>query len=257
MSKELPYFKFYVNEWITGDITLEDYAVQGLFTNICAYYWSKECKCTLTMINKKFKGMDDEIKLLISTKIMKVDSHDNLHINFLLEQKNEWKLLSKTNAENGKKGGRPKTETKANLNPNESEIKPTALFSLNRNESETKAKKSNIEEKIVEEIRKEEKIVDVVGTSTTNLMDISLCRIAYEKEFSQSIETLKKKLKLNDEIFTKIINIFDEHLIASGKLKKDLDDYAKHFNFWLNKFDYKSIINEHHKPKQSSLDKYK
>lgn len=39
MAKDLPYFKFIVNEWITGDITLEDLNVQGLFINLCAWYW--------------------------------------------------------------------------------------------------------------------------------------------------------------------------------------------------------------------------
>ena len=43
MAKSLPYFKFFCSEWSDGDITLEDYQTQGLFINICAYYWSNEC----------------------------------------------------------------------------------------------------------------------------------------------------------------------------------------------------------------------
>ena len=47
MAKELPYFRFYASEWLEGDITLEDMATQGLFTNICAWYWHKECRLSL------------------------------------------------------------------------------------------------------------------------------------------------------------------------------------------------------------------
>ena len=54
MAKDLPYFKFFVSEWNDGDITLEDFETQGLFINLCAYYWSNECEITLTKAIKKF-----------------------------------------------------------------------------------------------------------------------------------------------------------------------------------------------------------
>ena len=44
MAKDLPYFKFFCSEWNDGDITLEDFKTQGLFINICSYYWSNECE---------------------------------------------------------------------------------------------------------------------------------------------------------------------------------------------------------------------
>ena len=43
MAKDLPYFKFFCSEWNDGDITLESYEAQGVFINICSYYWSNEC----------------------------------------------------------------------------------------------------------------------------------------------------------------------------------------------------------------------
>ena len=55
MAKDLPYFKFFCSEWSDGDITLEDFETQGLFINICAYYWSNECIVSLDKVNKKFK----------------------------------------------------------------------------------------------------------------------------------------------------------------------------------------------------------
>lgn len=246
MSKELPYFKFYVNEWITGDITLEDFAVQGLFTNICAYYWSKECKLSLEMAKKKFRHADNSLfDTLLSSKIMKVDKHGNLLINFLLEQKVEYDAMCIRNQKNGVKGGRPPKKN----NPLETHSvifgKPT------RNPNIT-----NIEEKREEEIRKEKKIVDDVPTSTSNFLSISECRKNYETNFVESIVIIQKESKLSDNNFKLILDQFDTHLVSEGRLKKDPSDYAKHFASWLKKFDYKGLINSKVKPQQSDLSKY-
>jgi len=87
MAKDLPYFKFFCSEWNDGDIALEDLMVQGLFINLCSYYWSNECNVTLTKCKKKFKTASDaDFKCLLDSNIIKVDLEDNLLINFLIEQ---------------------------------------------------------------------------------------------------------------------------------------------------------------------------
>ena len=89
MAKDLPYFKFFVSEWNDGDITLEDFKTQGLFINLCAYYWSNECEITLTKAIKKFRHISkDCFDNLISAEIIKVVD-DVIIINFLDEQKEE------------------------------------------------------------------------------------------------------------------------------------------------------------------------
>lgn len=129
MAKELPYFKFVVNEWITGDITLEDYHTQGVFISICAYYWSKDCDVTIETIRKRFKHEDESINYLLNSNIIKQENGYCI-INFLNEQKDSKAVQKIVNRENGSKGGRPrKTETK-----------PNGLFFDNRNETETKPK---------------------------------------------------------------------------------------------------------------------
>ena len=40
MAEKLPYFKFFTGEWANGSITLESFAVQGVFINVCCFYWS-------------------------------------------------------------------------------------------------------------------------------------------------------------------------------------------------------------------------
>lgn len=84
MARDLPYFKFYVSEWNDGSITLEDYYTQGLFINICSFYWSRECNVTKQQLYKKFKESEilDE---LISLNIIETEQ-DKLVIKFLDEQ---------------------------------------------------------------------------------------------------------------------------------------------------------------------------
>lgn len=144
MSKELPYFKFYVNEWITGDITLETFEVQGLFVNICAYYWSKECSLTFTMLKKKFRDVKPELfDILILSKIIKVNE-DRLSINFMDEQFNSKLTKAVSSRENGKKGGRPKVEKE----PKITQAKP-------KHNPDHNLKEPNIEERRGEEKREE------------------------------------------------------------------------------------------------------
>jgi len=159
MAKELPYFKFYINEWVNGDITLEDYELQGIFINVCGYYWSKDCDLSLINLNKKFRGFEDKIKQLIDSKIIKVIG-ENVAISFLNEQLESKEVQIVTNRINGAKGGRPKTI--------KTEEKPNGLIFANRNITEsiteTKAKDNpnitNIEESRVEK-SKEDNIKDL------------------------------------------------------------------------------------------------
>jgi hypothetical protein len=102
MAKDLPYFKFFVSEWNDGDITLEDYKIQGLFINVCAYYWSRECDLDYTTLLKKFKHNVNDINVIIESDLIKIDG-DKISINFLDEQFNERGKLSNQNSINAKK----------------------------------------------------------------------------------------------------------------------------------------------------------
>lgn len=144
MAKELPYFKFDAAEWINGLITLEGDSAQGLFTNICAHYWFKSGKLRLSEIKRRLsKSKPEDFKSLIDNGIIKI-SNDFIKISFLDIQLTERKVLSKTNSQNGRLGGRPKSELKA-----------VGLSSV----SELKANESNIEEK-----REEEREIHSHGT---------------------------------------------------------------------------------------------
>ena len=101
MAKQLPYFKFFVSEWSDGDITIEDYNIQGLFINICSYYWSKECDLSSKILYKRFKRSKDEIDYLIDEGHLKqVD--DFIVINFLDEQKRDRTAVRQSKVNGGK-----------------------------------------------------------------------------------------------------------------------------------------------------------
>lgn len=113
MAKDLPYFKFYVSEWISGKITLEKYETQGLFINICALYWQRSGNLTFTEIKRRLSnGKPTAFESLLENGLIMVEN-DILTIKFLDDQMGDRKKLSEINRENGKLGGRPKSETKA------------------------------------------------------------------------------------------------------------------------------------------------
>ena len=110
MAKDLPYFKFFVSEWNDGDITLEDYKRQGLFINICSYYWSKECNVPTKVLYKKFKELIEDIDYLIYEGHLK-SLEGFIRISFLDEQKQERLKTSKKNSEAGKKSAQKRWES--------------------------------------------------------------------------------------------------------------------------------------------------
>lgn len=120
--KELPYFKFYSTEWMTGNIVYEPLDVQGLFINICALYWKNGGVLRITEIEQRYKK-----KTLIAKLTDRFFSVNDgfISISFLNEQLIERQEVSKTNSKNGLLGGRPRSEEKkANANPIQTENKP-------------------------------------------------------------------------------------------------------------------------------------
>ena len=107
MSKELPYFRFTAFEWLNGDISLESYDIKGVFSDICAYYWFKDCSITKAMLEKRFSNALTEIKTLLKTGIIKYKNGDEfLIISFLDEQFDQLSELRKRRQEAGRKGGK-------------------------------------------------------------------------------------------------------------------------------------------------------
>lgn len=139
MAKELPYFKFTVADWLTGDIVYERFELQGLFINICALYWQRNGSLTVDDLIKRYKT---ELITELSGRFFSVND-GFISIKFLDEQFCERKNKSIVNSKNGSLGGRPKQLKTLRKKAN-----------ANRTLTEHKANESNIEKK-----RKEKKIL--------------------------------------------------------------------------------------------------
>ena len=144
MAKELPYFQFEPAEYLTKDISFCSLSAQGLFINICSYYWQRECKLTKEQFLKRLNN-ELEFNELLNEEVFSIDDEGFISIKFLDLQYAKATNKSVTNSENGSKGGRPK---KAKINPNETEIKA--------NQNPIKSESKGIREENI----KEENIID-------------------------------------------------------------------------------------------------
>lgn len=174
MAKELPYFKFYIGDWNNGDITLESYEIQGLFVNICAYYWSKDCDLSLINLHKKFRSDKPGIEQLIESGIVKV-TNNNVLISFLNEQYESKEVQKITNRINGLKGGRPRKE--------ETEEKPNGLIFANRNETESITETKANDNPNITNI-KESKVKKNIGAFSPPTIE-DVCEYFKEKGFTE------------------------------------------------------------------------
>lgn len=95
----LPYFKFVVSKWITGDITECTLSSQGLFTNLCTLYWSKSGVLSYSSMKKKFPRKQKHFDELLAAGILKLNE-DYFIISFLDEQLEEFGIVSQKNREN-------------------------------------------------------------------------------------------------------------------------------------------------------------
>ena len=118
MAKELPYFQFEPAQYLTKDVSFCSLSAQGLFINICSYYWQRECSLTKNQLIRRLNFPKELEELIKEGVVDLVENH--IIIKFLDEQYVKATKASNINTVNGLKGGRPKkeTETKPKRNPN-------------------------------------------------------------------------------------------------------------------------------------------
>jgi len=113
MANELPYFRFTVQAWQNGKISIESYELKGLFIDVCGYYWINDCDITLTTLKKKFSNAMNLLNELIELGIMKHENrHDKVEIEFLNIQYDLLSEKRKHRQEAGSKGGKAKAKRK-------------------------------------------------------------------------------------------------------------------------------------------------
>ena len=221
MAKDLPYFKFFCSEWSDGDITLESYESQGLFINICSYYWSNECEVNYKKLLKKFRGYEDVINQLKEENIFKVGNNEEISISFLDEQKNDRKEKSKIKAKGGKASAEARKLKK------EQEVNTTLTENEHvLNSCSTESQLLREEKRREEEIR-EEKIV--LKENPKKFKEVL-------KRFDEvNFENTERTLKTNKEnIRIKLEEFLEVEKLTPTFTNKPLGDILKHFRNWLN-----------------------
>ena len=91
MNKELPFFKFIPDKWISGDITTCSMEAQGVFANLCAFYWKRNADVDLQWVHKRFENYPEELEELIDKDIFQISQGGKISILFLDEQRSSFK----------------------------------------------------------------------------------------------------------------------------------------------------------------------
>lgn len=225
MAKDLPYFKFFCSEWSDGDITLESYEAQGLFINICSYYWSNECDINYKKLLKKFKGHEKTVNQLKEESIFKVSDSGEVVISFLDEQRNDRKERSKVKAKGGKASAEAR-RLKKQQNVNTSLTENEHVL----NSCSTEAQVLRREEKREEEI--------VLKENPNKFKEV------LNKFDESNFENTERSLKTNKEnIRIKLEEFLEVEMHTPTFTNKPLGEVLKHFRNWLN----------YNKPKEISI----
>lgn len=104
-----PYFKFYVNDWLTGRIQYFTMEQQGIFVNICAMAWNgnlpsnEDVLAHALRVDKQM--LSNCLILLKQEKIICLNDDGSIFVKFIEEQKNTMNDVSVKRSLAGSKGG--------------------------------------------------------------------------------------------------------------------------------------------------------
>ena len=208
MAKELPYFQFEPAEYLTKDISFCSLSAQGLFINICSYYWQRNCQLTKKQLLKRL-NYEVELNELIDEGIIDFEN-ESVVIKFLDNQLSKVIDTIKINSVNGSKGGAPKGNNNAKKQAN--------------NNPKTTEKQGIREEKIREYKKKVENIIN------NDFLIESLGSI-------QWMEVCAMQNQVSEDVIKIFLTHFSDHLIVMDEQKKSTNEFKKHFINWLGKQD--------------------
>jgi len=222
MSKELPYFRFTSFEWLNDDISLESYETKGVFIDICAYYWFKDCSITKAKLEQRFSNAIPVIQALLKAGIIKFKNGDDfLEISFLNKQFDQLSEIRKHRQDAGAKGGKQKaSKAKAKLKQKSSykdkdkdkdNISFDVFWDLYNKKAGAKNRCLKKWNKLSPEIQS--KIIETLPAFISNIKD---------RQFQPYPETYLDQERWNDEIET---NIKGNLLPTDPRLQSDIDDW--------------------------------
>jgi hypothetical protein len=234
MAKELPYFQFEPAEYLTKNISFCSLSAQGLFINICSYYWQRGCKITKEQVLKRL-NYPNELDELIQEGIIDVKD-DFIIIKFLDNQLNNVKSKKEDKSTKGSIGNLKRwhkdiyemydnqeiTIDKALEIMNERvanqslpDNKPIATLSLPDKKSIAKASLS-----IADKIREDNIIEDNIIVKKEKVKKESASTLDWDKFLAFFNQTFNKRVTVFD---TSIKNKYSARL-KSGYTKENIID---------------------------------
>lgn len=261
MAKDLPYFKFFCSEWNDGDITLENFEYQGLFINICSYYWSNECSITFDKLLKKFRGFDEILLDLNAAGLFKIDDNRNISISFLDEQRNERIESSKNKSKGGKASAEARRLKKLAVEKQQEINKHSTEKEHLLNSCSTEVQVLRREEKREEEKRKENNYRDVDFLKDFNELRVSMNRSKVSNINSIRDYTAKAEFKelvksyVREDFIKAIKALFKQQQVPNGNtvMFSDPKHLILHFSRYLDAFENKNDTLYGEKPKTPTL----
>ncbi len=217
MSQELPYFKFFPDQWLAGNITLETDQIQSAFINICCIYWAKSCKVKIATLKQRHS---EAIERLLESNII-TDNQGFAKIKFLDEQFLELSSKHTTNSQNGKKGAMKRWGKNDDQTPTENqEVNSEAIAVPNEIDS-IKIRKDKIRKDI--ERKKEERDGDEISKKIVipDIMDVKT--FFFENGHEENYD------EISDAFFA-----WNNAINWAGLLKESWQDLAKKFQLLPN-----------------------
>lgn len=104
MEKNIPYYKCCPAKRQSKRIINCTLEAQGLFANICDFYWVNMGNLNIEFVNERFPNNGKDIENLINKKIIKI-TEGEITISFLDIQIESFTNISKKRADSGRKGG--------------------------------------------------------------------------------------------------------------------------------------------------------
>ena len=111
----LPYFRFFVVDYLGGPIRCADMETQGVFINICANYWDRGCSLNKDSIILKqclSNAKANVLAMLQQLHCLTVDDNGEISIDFLDEQWSELYNSHVRRVKAGRKGGKSNAKAK-------------------------------------------------------------------------------------------------------------------------------------------------
>ncbi len=98
MSKQLPYFKFYSQDWLAGKIDRQPLEIQGAFIQLVSVYWGKQGNMETCDID--YRIGDDNLDILIKKGFV-LENDGEYSIPFLDEQLSDFQSVREKRSKAG------------------------------------------------------------------------------------------------------------------------------------------------------------